>query len=227
MRKIYIVEDDEDIREMVLYALQSGGYEAAGFESGEDFHLAIAGELPDLVILDIMLPGEDGLSTLKSLRSDERTKALPVIMATAKGSEFDKIKGLDLGADDYLTKPFSVMELISRVGAVLRRGGSTTAPTPPSEQLEYDGILLDNTRRTVLVHGETVALTYKEYELLHFLMLKKDIALDRDRIMQAVWGYSLAETRTLDAHIRSLRQKLGAAGSYIKTMRNIGYKFGE
>ena len=227
MRKIYIVEDDEDIREMVLYALQSGGYEAVGFECGEDFYLAIAGELPDLVILDIMLPGDDGLTILRKLRNDEKTKALPIIMATAKGSEFDKIKGLDLGADDYLAKPFGVMELISRIGAVLRRGGSTTNSSSPNEQLKYGEILLDNTRRTVCVHGEAIVLTYKEYELLHFLMLKKDIALDRDRIMEAVWGYSLAETRTLDAHIRSLRQKLGEAGSYIKTMRNIGYKFGE
>jgi len=226
MRKIYIVEDDEDIREIVLYALRSGGYKAVGFECGEDFYLAMTNELPDLVILDIMLPGEDGLTILKNLRNDEKTKTLPIIMATAKGSEFDKVKGLDLGADDYLAKPFGVMELISRVGAVLRRGGSPGPPSP-TEQLEYGEILLDNTRRTVCVHGEAIELNYKEYELLHFMMIKKDIALDRDRIMQAVWGYSLAETRTLDAHIRSLRQKLGAVGGYIKTMRNIGYKFGE
>ena len=225
MQKIYIVEDDEDIREVVLYALHSAGFEAAGFERGDDFFAALDTGLPALVLLDIMLPGDDGLAILKRLRNAPQTKTLPIIMLTAKSSELDKVKGLDMGADDYLSKPFGVMELISRVNALLRRSG---AATRPSDQIEYSGILLDNTRRAVSVNDETIALTYKEYELLHYLILNKGLALDREKIMEAIWGYDfVGESRTLDMHIRSLRQKLGCAGEHIKTIRNIGYKLGE
>jgi len=224
MRKIYIVEDDEDIREIVLYALNSAGFEAIGFECGERFFSTLNAELPALVLLDIMLPEADGLTILKQLRNAPQTKTLPIIMLTAKGSEFDKVKGLDLGADDYIVKPFGVMELISRINAVMRRSG---AVSEVNEQIEYGGILLDNDRRAVSVDGETVTLTYKEYELLYFLMLNKEIVLARDKIMEAIWGYDFeGESRTLDMHIRALRQKLNAAGEYIKTIRNVGYKFG-
>ena len=217
MRKIYIVEDDADIREIVIYALQSAGYEARGFEKGEGF-FADPAPPPDLLLLDIMLPGEDGLSILKKLRGDTRTMALPVIMLTAKGSEFDKVKGLDAGADDYIAKPFGVMELISRVNALLRRTGHQT------DTLAYQSITLDSARRVVLVEGESVSLTYKEYELLQYLLLNRGLALSRDKLMEAVWGYDFeGESRTVDMHIRSLRHKLGAAGAHIKTIRNVGY----
>ncbi|MCL1952368.1 MAG: response regulator transcription factor [Oscillospiraceae bacterium] len=222
MRNIYLVEDDADIRELVAYALRSAGFQAHGFEKGAQLWPALEQAAPDLILLDIMLPGEDGLSILKRLRGASRTKALPVILLTAKGSEFDKVKGLDLGADDYIAKPFGVMELISRVNAVLRRSGQ------PSGLLSYQNIALDNNRRTVLVDGEKASLTFKEYELLHYLLLNAGLVLGRDKIMEAVWGYDFeGESRTLDMHIRSLRQKLGPAGGHIKTVRNVGYRLGE
>jgi len=222
MRKIYIVEDDADIREIVLYALRSAGFEAQGFEKSTDFWPALAKALPDLFLLDIMLPGEDGLSILKKLRGNARTKNLPVIMLTAKGSEFDKVKGLDLGADDYIAKPFGVMELISRVNALLRRTGHQ------AETLVYQNITLDSARRTVLVDSESVNLTYKEYELLHYLLLNAGLVMSREKILEAVWGFDFeGESRTLDMHIRTLRQKLGPAGEHIKTVRNVGYKLGD
>jgi len=221
---IYIVEDDENIREIVVYALKSAGFDAAGFETGEDFFTALNAGLPALVLLDIMLPGDDGLTILKRLRNAPLTKALPAIMLTAKGSEFDKVKGLDLGADDYLSKPFGVMELISRVNAVLRRSGNASAA---DETLAYKNLSIDTARRSVSADGESITLTYKEYELLYYLMLNRELALDREKIMKAVWGYDFeGESRTLDMHIRSLRQKLGAAGAHIKTIRNVGYKLG-
>ena len=224
MRKIFIVEDDIDIRETVLYALGTAGFDVLGFERGEELYAALECELPALVLLDIMLPGEDGLSILKRLRAAPHTAALPVIMLTAKGSELSKVKGLDSGADDYIAKPFGVMELVSRVNALLRRSVAAAS----TEQMEYGGIALDNTRRTVSVGGEPVTLTFKEYELLHYLMLNRGLALERDKIMAAVWGYDFeGESRTLNMHIRSLRQKLGGAGECIKTIRNVGYKLGE
>jgi len=223
VRKIYVVEDDADIRETVLYALNSAGFEAAGFAQGDEFFATLGSGLPDLVLLDVMLPEDDGLSILKRLRAAPQTAALPVIMLTAKGSELDKVKGLDSGADDYIAKPFGIMELISRVNALLRRSGAAT-----SEQMEFGGILLDNTRRTVSVGGKKIELTYKEYELLHYLMRGAGLALEREQIMAAVWGYDFeGESRTLDMHIRALRQKLGGAGELIKTIRNVGYKLGE
>ena len=224
MRKVYLVEDDEDIRDIVEYALRSAGFEVMGFESGEDFFAAMKTKIPALILLDIMLPGDDGLTILKRLRSNKQTKKLPIILLTAKSSEFDKVKGLDLGADDYLTKPFGVMELISRINAVLRRSDEDT---PQDKLLEYGGIVIDNDRRAVSVDGEVLKLTFKEYELLYYLMLNKEIVLARSNVMESVWGYDFeGESRTLDMHIRSLRQKLGLAGDNIKTIRNVGFKLG-
>ena len=218
--KVSVVEDDEDIREIVVYALNSAGFYAIGHETGEEFLTSLDAGLPSLVILDIMLPEDDGLSILKLLRSKGRTKMLPVIMLTAKDSEYDKVKGLDMGADDYISKPFGVMELISRVNAVLRRSS-----TGRSESMEVPGLSIDHARREVRSGGEPVDLTFKEYELLHFLMLNAELVLSRDKIMETVWGYDFeGESRTVDMHIKSLRQKLGAAGKLIKTVRNVGYK---
>ena len=225
MQKIIIVEDDEDIRETVLYALQSAGFKTEGFESGADFFGALEQEAaPALVLLDVMLPGEDGLSILKKLRIQARTKTLPVIMLTAKGSEIDKVKGLNTGADDYVAKPFGVMELISRVRAVLRR----SAAAPVNERLAYGAVTVDMARRAVHVAGEKAPLTYKEYELLCYLMHNAGIVLSRDKMMDEIWGCDFAgESRTLDMHIRTLRQKLGGAGTCIKTVRSVGYKLGD
>ena len=222
---IYIVEDDEDIREVVKYALCSAGFKVTAFESASGFFEAVSDSPPALIILDIMLPGDDGLEILKKLRGSNKTKKLPIIMLTAKGSELDKVKGLDFGADDYITKPFGVMELVSRINAVLRRS-STDGDV--DAKLEFGGIIIDNTRRVVTVNDEPITLTFKEYELLHYLMLNKGLALDRNKILEVVWGYDFeGESRTLDMHIRTLRQKLGVLAYNIKTIRNVGYKFGE
>ncbi|MCL2604416.1 MAG: response regulator transcription factor [Defluviitaleaceae bacterium] len=224
MPYIWLVEDDGDIREITLYALRAADFRAEGFGGGADFFAALEGEgKPDLVILDIMLPGEDGLAILKRLRSDRRYRELPVVMLTAKGREYDKVKGLDLGADDYITKPHGVMELISRINALLRR-----SKPPAQKDLTYRGIHIDPDRRSASVNGTTVTLTYKEYELLHYMMRNAEIVLPRDRILEAVWGYDFeGESRTLDVHIKSLRQKLGGASVWVKTVRNVGYKLGE
>jgi len=227
MPHIWIVEDDEDIREIVLYALRTANFEALGFESGSTFFIMLenqAAQSPDLLILDIMLPGDDGLAILKRLRQNPHYQELPVMMLTAKSSEHDKVKGLDLGADDYLTKPFGVMELISRIKALLRR--SSFAPSNQHD-INYQNIHMNHTSRTVTANGANVLLTYKEYELLHYLLVNAGIVLNRDRILETVWGYDFeGESRTLDMHIKSLRQKLGAAGEHIKTIRNVGYKLG-
>jgi len=220
---IFVVEDDENIREIVIYALRSAGFEASGYETGEELLAAIDAGLPSLIILDIMLQDDDGLTILKKLRNIPITRKLPVIMLTAKNSEYDKVKGLDMGADDYISKPFGVMELIARVNAVLRRGGMEKR-----ERLEISGLSLDYARREVHASGEPVKLTYKEYELLYFLMLNAGLALSRDKIIETVWGYDFGgESRTVDMHIKTLRQKLGAAGKLIKTVRNVGYKLGD
>jgi len=221
---IYIVEDDENIRELESYALRNSGFEVRAFDNGRDFFEACAKELPELVLLDIMLPHEDGLNILQRLRCQERTKDIPIIMVTAKDTELDKVKGLDAGADDYITKPFGVMELISRVKALLRRA------KPPSERrvLRFGDIVIDDEKRLVTVKGEVCELTYKEYELLKFLMINQGIVLPRDKIMEQVWGYDYqGESRTLDMHVKTLRQKLGEAGKSIKTVRNVGYKLGD
>ena len=220
MQKIYIVEDDESIRDIVIYALCSAGFDAAGFETGDDFFTAVDTEIPSLVLLDIMLPENDGLSILMRLRNTSRTERLPVIMLTAKNSEYDKVKGLDMGADDYISKPFGVMELISRINAVLRRSIPENGV-----KIEVSGLTLDHARREVRAGGEPIYLTFKEYELLHYLMLNTGLALSREKIMQAVWGYDFeGESRTVDMHIKTLRQKLGMSGNLIKTVRNVGYK---
>jgi len=224
MQKIYIVEDDEDISEVVNYALCSAGFEVTAFDSAIGFYEALNNTPPALVLLDIMLPGDDGLEILKKLRSSDKTKKMPIIMLTAKGSELDKVKGLDFGADDYITKPFGILELVSRINAVLRRSNANNAEAI----IEINGVKIDNTRRVVTVSGVPVALTFKEYELLYYMMLNKGLALDRNKILEVVWGYDFeGESRTLDMHIRSLRQKLGMLAHNIKTIRNVGYKFGE
>jgi two-component system alkaline phosphatase synthesis response regulator PhoP len=224
--RIYIVEDDPGIREVVQYALESAKFEAEGFESGAEFFEKTEKSLPHLVLLDIMLPGEDGISILKKLRSAPKTKTLPVIMLTAKGSEVDKVRALDMGADDYIPKPFGVTEMISRVNAVLRR---VMPNNPEAKETAYANIVLNNTQREVYVDDERIkGLTFKEFELLHYLAENAEIALTRERIMKAVWGFDYeGESRTLDMHIRCLRKKLGSAGEYIKTIRNVGYKLGE
>ena len=220
MSRIFIVEDDKNIREIVIYALHSAGFDAVGFETGEEFLSALDEGSPSLVLLDIMLPKDDGLVILKRLRSMPNANKLPVIMLTAKNSEHDKVKGLDLGADDYISKPFGVMELIARVNAVLRR-----TQTEQSEEIEISGLSLNHARHEVRAEGEPVELTYKEYELLYFLMLNAGLVLSRDKIMESVWGYDFrGESRTVDMHIKTLRQKLGATGKNIKTVRNVGYK---
>jgi len=234
MPHIWIVEDDEDIRELVLYALRSANFETSGFESGDAFFSMLHNKeapSPDLLILDIMLPGDDGLFILKKLRQNPQNKALPIIMLTAKGSEHDKVKGLDLGADDYLSKPFGVMELLSRIKALLRRSNSSAASNPTAgnqPDISYKNIQMNHTRRVVTTGGSAIALTFKEYELLYCLLVNADIVLSRDKILLTVWGYDYeGESRTLDMHIKSLRQKLGTAGEHIKTVRNVGYKLGE
>ena len=224
MFKISVVEDDEDIREIVIYALNSAGFETNGYETGEEFLKSLDTGLPSLVILDIMLPEDDGLTILKRLRNIPKTKKLPVIMLTAKNSEIDKVKGLDLGADDYISKPFGVMELIARVNAVLRRGGSEES----SENLKISNLSLDNARREVSIDGDPIKLTYKEYELLHCLMLNIGLVLSREKLLESVWGYDYeGESRTVDMHIKTLRFKLGESGKLIKTIRNVGYKLGD
>ncbi len=219
---IYIVEDDPDIREMESYALRSSGYEVAACESGAELFGALAAGDPELIMLDIMLPGEDGLSILSRLRADEKTSLTPIIMVTAKTSEIDKVKGLDQGADDYITKPFGVMELVSRVKALLRRAA---AREPEHERLVSDGIVMDTEKRTVTVDGNEIDLTFKEYELLFALMSNKGAVQSREKLISDVWGYDFAgETRTVDMHIKTLRQKLGESGRSIVTVRNVGYR---
>ena len=218
---IWCVEDDPSIREIEVYALNSTGLAARGFADGEEFWKALEGETPELVLLDVMLPGEDGVAILKRLRDQERWRDIPVIMATAKGTEFDKVQSLDLGADDYITKPFGMMEMVSRVKAVLRR--SQPKQTPSS--LKLKGLTLDESQHTVTIDGERVVLTYKEYELLRLFLSHPGMAFSREQLLQTVWNTDYAvETRTVDMHIRTLRQKLGAYGRYIETIRGVGYR---
>lgn len=220
MAKVFIVEDDEDIRELTIYALENAGFSAQGFENGEVFFAALKETVPDLVLLDIMLPGEDGLEILKKFR---QKSAIPVIMLTAKGSEADKVRGLNLGADDYVSKPFGVTELIARMNAVLRRSSVLD-----HSDLSYKKIRLQEQKRRVFVGNESITLTFTEFELLHYLLLNVDLVLSREKLMNAVWGYDYeGESRTVDMHIKSLRQKLKEGGEYIKTVRHIGYKLGE
>ena len=220
---IYCVEDERNIRELIVYTLESSGFTARGLESGKELNAAIAEQLPDLILLDIMLPGEDGLEILSRLKASEVTKEIPVIMVTAKGAEYDKVMGLDCGADDYITKPFGMMEFISRVKAVLRRGGSRT-----EETLVHGPIQIRIQRHEVLVHGQKVELTLKEFELLKYLVENRGIVLTRDQLLTRIWGYDFdGETRTVDVHVRTLRQKLGEAGACIETVRGVGYRMGD
>ena len=216
---IYIVEDDRNIQEIELFALKNSGYQAVGFETAQDFYKALSEKLPELILLDIMLPDEDGLSILKSLRTRADTQKIPVILVTAKSTEIDKVKGLDGGADDYIAKPFGVMEMIARVKALLRRSGGA------EESLMTCGnVTLDSEKRMVYVDGKPVELTYKEFELLKLLMKNHGIVISRDVIMERVWDSSFeGESRTIDVHVRTLRQKLGDGGALIKTIRNVGY----
>lgn len=220
---IYCVEDDSNIRELVVYTLESTGMKARGFEDGRAFMEALACETPELVLLDIMLPGEDGIEILKKLRNSAKTKDIPVIMVTAKGSEYDKVIGLDTGADDYITKPFGMMELVSRIKAVLRR----TMREKTDTKYQIGNLSIDVEKHKVKVDGETVTLTLKEFELLEKLMKNRHIVLTRDRLLEEIWGYDFTgETRTVDVHVRTLRQKLGTAGELIETVRGVGYRIG-
>lgn len=220
---IYCVEDDSAIRDIEVYALRSTGFEAEGLESGEQLFEAIKKQLPELIILDVMLPGEDGLEILRRIRQSAVTRSVPVIMATARGEEYDKITGLDSGADDYLVKPFGMMEMVSRVRAVLRRAG--VSDTTRERSLSLGALTLDPSSHTVTAAGQPVTLTLKEFELLRTMMAKPGVVFTRDRLLSEVWGTDYdGETRTVDVHIRTLRQKLGECGTMIGTVRGVGYR---
>ena len=222
---IYLVEDDDSIRELVLYTLHTTGFEAEGFQNAAGFWQAIEKELPQLVLLDIMLPDEDGLHILKRLRAGAETADLPVMMLTAKSSEYDRVVGLDSGADDYLPKPFGMMELVSRVRALLRRAAK---PAAEDKLFTAGSLAVDVKRRAVTVDGEPVILTYKEFELLCYLLENRGVVLSRDQILTKIWDYNYSgETRTVDVHIRTLRQKLGDAGALIETVRGVGYRLAQ
>ena len=218
---IWCVEDDASIRDIEVYALRSTGFEAEGFADGTSFWQALQSQKPELVVLDVMLPGLDGIELLRRMRAAEEFSHIPVVMATAKGAEYDKIQGLDLGADYYLTKPFGVMELVSCVKAVLRR----CAPQKTPQLLIAGALTLDPERHIVMADGARVELTLKEFELLRLLLLHPGVAFTREKLMERVWGTDyLGETRTVDMHVRTLRQKLGACGEMIETVRGVGYR---
>jgi len=224
MATIYIVEDDINIREIERYALKNSGYEVEEFEGSASFFKRLEKNIPSLILLDIMLPGEDGLDILTRIRADKATADVPVIMVTAKGAEYDKVMGLDCGADDYITKPFGMMEFIARVRAVLRRAGKEEKE---NDVLETGDLQIQVKQHQVLAKGEKVTLTLKEFELLKFLMENRGIVLTRDRLLGHVWGYDFdGETRTVDVHVRTLRQKLGECGELIETVRGVGYRIG-
>lgn len=219
---IFIVEDDQNIREMETYALRNSGYEVKGFECASQLFGELT-VLPELILLDIMLPGEDGLEILKKLRQNEKTSGIPIILVTAKTTELDKVKGLDMGADDYIAKPFGIMELVSRVKALLRRTKSREVVA-----LSYGDIKIYDDSRIVKVNDREIELTFKEYELLKYLVTNVNKVMPREKILSDVWGFDYeGETRTVDMHIKTLRHKLGDAGLYIKTVRSVGYKLGD
>lgn len=222
--RIFSVEDDPAIRDLLLYALRQAGYEAEGFAEGGAFLAAVAKNAPDLVLLDVMLPGEDGFSLLKKLRGDAKTRGVAVIMLTAKDAEMDKVQGLETGADDYVVKPFGVMELLSRVKAVLRRAKQTEE----SAVLTLGCVALDSAEHKVFVSGDEITLTLKEFDLLKKLMTNKGLVLTREQLLDSVWGIDFAgDTRTVDVHVGTLRQKLGAGGDGIRTVRGVGYRMEE
>lgn len=219
---IWCVEDDASIRDIEIYALNAAGFEAKGFEDGLSFWEALQAELPDLVILDVMLPGIDGVELLRKMKQSPDFSDIPVMMATAKGAEYDKIQSLDLGADDYLVKPFGMMEMVSRVKAVLRR----SQPKQVSRLLQAGGLIVNLDERTVVADGERIALTYKEFELLRMFLSHPGMAYTRDQLFTHVWNLDfMGDSRTLDMHIRTLRQKLGSYGKSIETVRNVGYRW--
>ena len=221
---IWCVEDDASIRDIEIYALESTGFEAKGFEDGDSLFAALKTAVPDLVILDVMLPGTDGTAILKKLKGSSDYRDIPVIMATAKGAEFDKVKSLDLGADDYLVKPFGMMEMVSRVKAVLRR----CKTYEKNSTLKLGALTLKTDEREAEINGERMQLTYKEFELLRIFMQNPKTVFTRDRLYNEIWGYDyVGETRTVDVHIRSLRQKLGEYANMIETVRNVGYRMAE
>ncbi len=223
---IYCVEDEANIQELILYALRTAGFEAEGCFSASELEERLQTTIPDMILLDIMLPEKDGITILEELRKTKNTKDIPVIMITAKSSEFDKIKGLDLGADDYITKPIAIMEMISRIKAVLRRCEKVTVKI--DDEITVANILVNKKKRTVLVNNSEVSLSFREFELLQFLLENKGIAFSRDDLLNKVWGYEYSgESRTVDVHIRTLRQKLTDDGTIIQTVRNIGYKIGD
>lgn len=219
---IFCVEDDAGIRDLMIYTLNASGFRAVGFENARELYAALADDTPELIMLDIMLPGEDGISILKRLKADARTADIPVIMATAKGNEYDKVIGLDLGADDYLAKPFGMMEMASRVRAVLRRSGRA-AEKP--QLIRVGSLEMDLNEHSVTADGIRVQLTLKEFELLHTFMTNPGRAFTRERLLSSVWCEDfMGETRTVDVHVGTLRQKLGFCGKYIRTVRGVGYK---
>lgn len=223
-RLIYIVEDDTAIKELESYALINSEFSVQGFERGKELFDALTMKIPALILLDIMLPDEDGIHILKKIRSTMAYRDIPVIMVTAKTTEIDAVRGLDMGADDYITKPFGVMELVSRVKAVLRR----TQKAEHQQILIYKNIVIDEAQHKVFVDDEEIELTYKEYEVLKLLIINKGIVLTRDKIMESIWGYDFEQgNRTVDVHIQSLRKKVKSAGVHIKTIRNVGYKVGD
>lgn len=224
MPLIYILEDDNSVRELESYALQGNGYEVRGFDNPKSFYDELRREKPDLIVIDVMLPGEDGISITKKLRASSDFKNVPVVMVTAKDSEIDAIKGLDSGADDYITKPFSVMIFLSRIKAVLRRTGNRDE----RKNYTYKSIMIDDKKHKVYSFDKEVELTFKEYEILKYLILNKGIAVTREQLLNKVWGYdSESESRTVDSHILTLRKKLGESGSLIETIRHVGYKLGD
>lgn len=221
---IYCIEDDNGIRDLIVYTLTASGYEAKGFADSSEFWTAVKQEIPTLILLDVMLPNEDGISILKKIRSDKKTAEVPVIMETAKETEYDKVVALDLGADDYLTKPFGMMEMVSRVRAVLRR----TSKEEIKQNLKLNELEINTSRHIVYVNGKEVYLTLKEYDLLKLFMENIGRAFTRDQLLSSVWGTEyVGETRTVDVHIGTLRTKLGSAGDYIKTVRGVGYRMEE
>lgn len=221
---IYCVEDERNIRELLVYTLGSSGYEAKGVANGKELKKALKEETPDLILLDIMLPGEDGYAVLEYLKGRPDTQDIPVIMVTAKEAEYDKVRGLEGGADDFITKPFGMMEFLARVKAVLRRTKKQEQP----KEYHYKGLTVDMKSRKVWENGRSVDLTLKEFELLRYLLENHGTVLSREKILEKIWGYEIyGETRTVDVHIRTLRQKLGEAGAMIETVRGVGYRIGE
>ena len=219
---IFCVEDDAGIRDLMIYTLNASGFRAVGFENSREFYAALADTVPELIMLDFLLPGEDGISILKRLKADARTADIPVIMATAKGNEYDKVIGLDLGADDYLAKPFGMMEMASRVRAVLRRSGRAAEK---QQLIRVGGLEMNLGEHIVTADGIRVQLTLKEFELLHTFMTSPGRAFTREQLLSSVWSEDfLGETRTVDVHVGTLRQKLGSCGKYIRTVRGVGYK---